>query len=98
MAIRDINQLLNNVANSPALQQELRDDPVAALSNLAAPLDTDVWIYRMVVAALGLVVLVAAVGGIVLANTEKGVPDVLLSLGSAAIGALAGLLSPSPRG
>ncbi len=51
----------------------------------------------MVVASLGLVVLIAIGGTIYLANTANGVPDALISLDSAAVGALAGLLAPSPR-
>jgi len=50
----------------------------------------------MVVAALGLTVLVGIVGAIVLAMTSKSIPEVLVVLGSAAVGALAGLLAPSP--
>jgi hypothetical protein len=56
----------------------------------------DVWIYRIVVGALGLTVLIAMCGTIYLANTEKGVPQALVAIGSAAVGALAGLLAPSP--
>lgn len=90
--------LLAAVARDPVLQQALRDDPLKALSALP-PLEpgADVWIYRLVVGSLGLVLLVCAIGGVVLADTSHGVPDLLLSLGSAALGALAGLLAPSPR-
>lgn len=43
----------------------------------------DIWLYRIIVAAL------------VLATTSKPTPEVLVSLGSAAIGGLAGFLVPS---
>jgi hypothetical protein len=56
----------------------------------------DVWIYRIVVGALGLTILIAMCGTLYLANTEKGVPQALVAIGSAAVGALAGLLAPSP--
>jgi hypothetical protein len=50
----------------------------------------------MVVGALGLVVLLAILGAILLAVNGKTIPEVLTALGSAAGGALAGLLAPSP--
>jgi hypothetical protein len=50
----------------------------------------------MVVGGLGLVVLVTVVGAIVLSIIGKGtdIPQILTGLGSAAVGALAGLLTP----
>lgn len=62
----------------------------------ANPLQTDVWVYRMVVFSLGLTVLLALIGGVTLAIMGKTTPEVLIALGSAAIGALAGLLVPTP--
>jgi hypothetical protein len=61
------------------------------------PLD-DIWIYRIVVLMLGIVMLTAMVGSLILTTSgmEK-VPDIFLALGSAAVGALAGLLAPSPK-
>ena len=50
----------------------------------------------MVVGALGLTVLLAMFGALGLALYGKITPDVVTALGSAAVGALAGLLSPSP--
>lgn len=58
----------------------------------------DVWIYRIVVFTLGLAVLVALIGAIVLAAIGKPNPEVLVALGSASVGALAGLLAPPPAG
>lgn len=97
MRVQSASELAEKVAQDPKLQEEIKADPVTAIANLATPLQTDVWIYRMVVASLGLVVLIAIIGTIYLANTPNGVPDALISLGSAAVGALAGLLAPSPR-
>jgi len=56
----------------------------------------DVWVYRMVVAALGLAVLASLIGAIVLAMDGHPTPESLIALGSAAVGGLAGLLAPSP--
>jgi len=60
------------------------------------PLEWDVWIYRIVVTTLGLAVLGALGGAIWLAIREKDIPEVLVALGSAAVGALAGLIAPPP--
>lgn len=92
-----VRALAARVSHSPELADKIKADPVAALTELAGPLETDVWIYRIVVTALGLVVLVALIGAIILTAVTKVVPDVLTALGSAAIGALAGLLAPSPK-
>ncbi len=60
-------------------------------------LQTDPWIDRGVVAALGLAVLIWLVGAIwLVGNGSQNTPDILTAIGSAAVGALAGLLAPSP--
>ncbi len=96
-----VNDLAMAVAQTPSLEEAIKANPAEAIANLAErPLDTDVWIYRMVVGALGLTLLVALIGGIVLAATSKDASNtlnLLTALGSAAVGALAGLLAPSPR-
>lgn len=56
----------------------------------------DKWLYRMVVAMLGLTVVSSVVGTIALAMAGQSTPEVIVALGSAAIGGLAGLLAPSP--
>jgi uncharacterized integral membrane protein len=63
------------------------------------PLENDPWIYRIIVIVLGLVMLIGAGGSVALAlvPTAKEVPTILIALGSAAVGALAGLLAPSPN-
>ena len=55
----------------------------------------DIWIYRIIVLALGLTVVASILGAIGLAMTGKTIPEVLVALGSAAIGGLAGFLVPS---
>ena len=72
---------------------------VAGMAETSGPLGHDVWIYRMVVGLLGVVLIAATVGGLVIAMAGKGpVPDVVVAMGSGAVGALAGLLAPSPAG
>ena len=55
----------------------------------------DVWLYRMIIATLGLTVVASVVGAITLAMTGQSTPELLVALGSAAIGGLAGFLVPT---
>ena len=63
-------------------------------------LRTDVWIYRVVVIVLGVTVIATIFGGLGLAfmgSQNYKLPAEIVAIGSAAVGALAGLLAPSPR-
>jgi uncharacterized integral membrane protein len=40
--------------------------------------------------------LASLIGAIILAGQDKDTPEILVALGSAAVGGLAGLLAPSP--
>ena len=55
--------------------------------------ESDVWFYRILVIALGGAVLLSVVGAVVVAVMGKPVPEVLLAVGSAAVGALAGVFT-----
>jgi hypothetical protein len=97
--------LAERIANNPALQEEVKANPATAVNALAddvvhslpPALQSDPWVYRMVVSFLGLAVIVSVVGAIVLVYAgEKSTPDILTAIGSAAVGALAGLLAPTP--
>jgi hypothetical protein len=59
-------------------------------------LQNDIWLYRLVVAVLGSTVVGSITGAIVLALSGLSTPEVLVALGSAAIGSLAGRLAPFP--
>jgi hypothetical protein len=57
----------------------------------------DKWLYRIVVLALAIVALFVVGGGVVLYGLSRAtLPTVVWSIGSAAVGGLAGLLAPSP--
>jgi hypothetical protein len=58
----------------------------------------DVVIYRMVVLILGLVTIAATIGALFceMSAGKHEIPQFLTALGSGALGALAGLLAPSP--
>ena len=94
--VQSVSELAVRISQDPALAARIKENPAQTIANLASPLQNDPWIYRMVVAALGLAVLIGVIGAIILAMAARPIPEVLVALGSAAVGALAGLLAPSP--
>jgi hypothetical protein len=101
MEVNQIRQLAKRVHEDPEYAKKFSENPEGELTTAAREADepvykTDKLIYRMVVIALALVVLIAAVGAIVLVSFGKTTPESLVALGAASIGALAGLLAPSP--
>ena len=73
-----------------------RENITTMIESIPDPLKFDVWIYRVVVLALGFTAIIAIIGAIIITMTERTSPAILVALGSAAVGALAGLLAPSP--
>lgn len=72
--------------------QENADESVL---NVGTPLQSDCWIYRIVVSALALT-LVSSIGGTLwLQANHKDIPEILIGLGTGALGGLAGLLAPT---
>jgi hypothetical protein len=85
------------------LEAKLRDrqflelagrEPDAALGQIPLKPTEDVTLYRITVTVLGAVVLVAALGAVWLGYLGRDIPELLVALGSASVGALAGLLAP----
>lgn len=101
--IKTIQQLQSEMISNPLLQDEFKENPVAALQKMQpSPLENDNWIYRIIVSALGLSILSIIIGVIVLiavgkVTNDQSVPTILTAIGSAAIGGLAGLLAPQPK-
>lgn len=101
---RSAEELVRRVSQNQQLADQVRADPAATLQRVAEqvvrelppPLQSDPWIYRIVVLVLGLSVLSALIGAIYLSAQKLPIPETLTALGSAAVGALAGLLAPSP--
>lgn len=90
--------VIAEIARDSALSSTEKATQLGALSAFATPLQTDKWIYRLVVAILGAIAVGTVVGGfwVVLTGQTNPIPDGLVAIGSAAVGALAGLLAPSP--
>jgi len=64
-------------------------------SRKRTPLETDPWVYRIVVSTLSLTVVSCVCGAVWLHVNDKTTPDLLIGLGTGALGAIAGLLTPS---
>lgn len=100
-SIEDLQEALKNNAD---LQEKFRSNPVEVIKNVEIrnPKETDYWIYRIIVIMLGLAIIAIIAGLILLSFWSEGEPDsqlvtIFATISSGAIGALAGLLSPSPR-
>lgn len=92
----NVESFAKQVESNPDLKAQLQADPVATLKANQTPLQNDPWIYRVVVLSLGFMGTGAIIGAMLLAFVGKTTPEVVTALGSAAVGALAGLLAPSP--
>lgn len=81
-------------ANPRQELEKIRDESVKKTDEYNYP--EDKVLYRIAVLVLGLLALIAAVGSIILVLSGEDTPEVLVSLGSAAVGALVGLFAKSP--
>jgi len=92
-----LQNFIQQVTNDNSLSSDQKVRLLESLQTLSTPLQADRWIFRLVVAFLGLTVLLTVLGGFYLSiKTAATIPEGLIALGSAAVGALAGLLAPSP--
>jgi len=92
-----LQNLIQQVTNDNSLSSDQKVKLLESLQTLSTPLQSDRWIFRLVVAFLGLTVLLTVLGGFYLSiKTAATIPEGLIALGSAAVGAMAGLLAPSP--
>ena len=101
MAEPPLRTVAMRAASDPAYAQAVAADPVGELNKAAVQLEDPIYksdklIYRIVVIALAILVLTTAIGAIILQSINKSIPDAVVALGSTALGALAGLLAPSP--
>lgn len=79
------------------LLDALRNDPATTLEEIQSPLETDKLVYRLVVVFLGIALLASLGIATYLAITNRELPEFVVAVGSGALGALAGLLAPSPK-
>ncbi len=78
------------------LSEKTTQNNIANVNVQQKAVETDVWIYRIVVSGLTSTVLGCLIGAIGLQISNKDIPQVLTALGTGSLGALSGLLAPSP--
>ncbi len=97
--------MVNMFLEDPKLLERLKIDPIKVLKEIAPKAEkavdkpgywSDRWFYYIVVSVLGIIAIVAAVSSVVLVLGDRTTPEVLVAMGAAAIGALAGIFAPSP--
>lgn len=110
---RSIDIMMETLEKDPTLTQKVAADPITTLGALAdqvkranpqpVPPSEDKFTYRVAVLVLSivtiLIVLVIGLKFLLLpaTATQIEIPQALVALGSMSLGALAGLLMPSPR-
>ena len=93
-----VNKLIGDMISNKDIPDDAKTTLIAQVSEIRAPLASDPWIYRIVVLSLGLTVLATVIGGLFIKVTSaQNIPEGIIALGSAAVGALAGLLAPAPK-
>lgn len=89
----EISKLVSQNAKLIAENQNNPDEPIA---NVRTPLQTDRWIYRIVVSALTFTIVSCIGSAVWLQSQDKEIPEIITGLGTGALGGLAGLLAPTP--
>jgi hypothetical protein len=80
----------------PSVIKQIVNETADKAKALPNPKDFDVWIYRGTVFVLGAVAIIVAYAQYRLAiGNVTEIPEGLIAIGAAAIGALAGLLAPT---
>ncbi len=100
---RSADEMVRLLKADKDLVDKIKADPIPVLEKIrdeakenTQPWTDDLMLYRIAVCVLGILALIAAIGSIVLVAMDKATPEVLVALGSAAVGALVGLFAPSP--
>jgi hypothetical protein len=101
--MRSAERMVEMFKADASLLARLKTDPIPVLRETATKAEArepayrdDKLLYRIAVIVLGSLALLAAIGSIGLVAVGKTTPEVLVALGSAAVGALVGLFAPSP--
>ncbi|MGK6312369.1 hypothetical protein [Neorhizobium sp. DT-125] len=109
---RSVDLLLDRVRDSPALVQQIKDEPLTVLEELAKdvkrnnPINAleDVITFRIAVIVLAIAVMIVVgcvttvfVWSVLTGKQHPNFSEFLVAIGSTALGALAGLLAPVQR-
>jgi hypothetical protein len=98
---RTIKGLMDLMQKDDSVKEEFKQDPEKAMQKFFEPTLPDTKVYRILIAGLVSVLLIIVIGVIIAwgwrDKNEGTIPTILTAIGSAAIGALAGILAPNPR-
>lgn len=101
MKIQSIEDLKREVPKNLVLQHAFKDDPIEAVKLLNDDQIPNTTVYKMVVASLGSAVLIVIIGIVILSlfsiAIESSILTLFTAIASGCIGALSGLLAPTPR-
>lgn len=99
MEAKNVTHLVREIKQSPELLNELNNNPLGFLEKVQEPKPLEnKWIFLFIVSIVGVVLLATvAMGSILIVNGKTDVPEFLVSISSTALGAIVGLLAPSPR-
>lgn len=102
MNIQSFPEFQQKLANSPELQEEFKKDPVKAVQQFEQQPIPNTGLYKIVVSSLGLSIILVIISVCILSmqarNMDSTVSTLFTAISSGAVGALAGLLSPTQRG
>jgi hypothetical protein len=93
MAVVSLSAAKSLINSSAAIDDTTKTAINGQLEDAAAPIP-DTWVYRLVVLALGVAIFVPLIA--VLMGKDIEMMKLLLPIATGALGALAGLLAPSP--
>lgn len=82
----------------PVIHQAAKDSATHAKkrADFIKAYNSDIYFYRGVLIILGIVITVTTIGGLTLSFYGKDIPQFIIAIGTTALGAVAGLLAPSP--
>lgn len=89
-------QIDNTFQSDETVQQNVSKVENQNFNLSVKPLETDPWIYRVVVGGLTSALLICLIGTIGLQIRGKSAPDLLTGLATGSLSALTALLAPSP--
>jgi len=103
--MRVASRMVEMVRTSPDLEKLLKANPIEGMATVRAKAEEaekdydkvrDRALYRIAICVLSTIAVATAAAAIVFGLQEKTIPEVLVALGSASVGALVGLFAPSP--
>ena len=99
---KSFNEFKSKFENDTNFQEKIAENPLESIKsiNIKSPWSSDKRIYRMVVFFLGIITLTICVGVLILIALDEinfnEIPEFFVSTVSLAIGAIAGILAPTP--